>query len=147
MKRSHAALALAVILSGSISSCGPGNPETYGECLVDLGRTRTADDAEFLCRQAFPEPPTPEPVVPFYVGDFFYRAAGLQCATISFQGTGRINPLNTGYCGEGSRIECDPIGCRFTCRNYNRSDSSVVSVVRENLAGISILSTDSSTFP
>ena len=65
-------LMLMGIVMGFLVSCGPGNPETYGECLVDLGQTRTAADAMLLCRQAFPEPPAPEPVVPFYVGDFFY---------------------------------------------------------------------------
>ena len=131
-------LAVSVILSGSLSSCGPGDPETYGECLVDLGRTRTAEDAVTLCRQAFPEP--------FYSGDFFYGPRrGGQCATIGFDETGRVKALDSGFCGGESRIECDAGGCRFTCRSYDGSDSSIVRIAREIESGIELLVTDTST--
>ena len=141
LNTSHTAISTAVILLGFLVSCEPGGPETYGECIVDLGRTNTPGDAMLLCRQAFPEP---EAVMPFFVGDFFYISAGTQCGTMSFQEDGVIDPSNRGYCATGSRIECDGDRCRFTCRNYNGSDTATVLGAREQLSGISFHVTDTS---
>jgi hypothetical protein len=131
-----------LLLLVPIGSCVDGQPQTYGECLVDLGRTGEVTETMVLCREAFPEP-QPEP--PFYAGEFFYRTNGQQCATIGFATSGEILGGRRGYCGGNSRIECDRGVCWFTCLNYGSSDSSVVSVASDAAQGIGLRPTETST--
>ena len=108
-------------------------PRDYGECLLDLGRSRPADEAERLCKQAFPEP---EPKDPIFAGQWFYETTGNQCASISFDRSGRIIPEDAGFCGGMSRVECDGDDCRFTCSSYNTADSSVVFAMEDLSLGL-----------
>ena len=134
-----------LLLLVPIGSCVGGQPQTYEACLVDLGRTGEITETMILCREAFPEtqPEPPEP--PFYAGEFFYGTTGQQCGTMEFATSGEILS-NRGYCGSGSRIECDQGVCWFTCLDYNSSDSSIVSVASDDARGIELRSTETSQF-
>ncbi len=121
---------LQLFLSLLLVSC---SPDSYEECLVDLGRSRSAGEAMALCRDAFPELPEP---AEFYSGTFFYLTDGPQCASISFSGTGEIVARDRGYCGEGSRVECEGDECWFTCTNYNASDTAAVTLIEPSREGI-----------
>lgn len=56
----------------------------------------------------------------------YYFVAGQQCGTITLDEAGRVHPLDSGFCDFGSEVECSENGCRFTCRNYNATGSSMV---------------------
>ncbi len=136
--RSRQSLCWLCFAAFGIAGCASDSRQSYEECVVELGQTLEANDVVRLCREAFPEPPEPEPDLPFYAGEFFYPTTGSQCGTIGFRTGGLISPSATGYCGTSSRIECGTDRCWFTCRNYNQSDTAVVQIAAPNESGIEL---------
>lgn len=122
--------ALAILIWIPIAGC-TSEAGSYEECLVEVGRQQSIEDARSLCREAFPAEE------PFYVGEFYYPTAQ-GCAAISFGPTGRTRPPVSGFCGRGSAIDCgeNNSDCQLVCRDYNQMDSTRIFQVLEVSQGL-----------
>jgi hypothetical protein len=129
--------AIALLLL-AIGACGDGRPKSYEDCLIDLGRSRSAQEARSLCRQAFP---AREVAPPFYVGAYHYLSTGQQCGEMQFYSSGHVTPGRPGFCGDRSRMECSGGECRFVCLNYAGTDTSAVFRAMQNDIGMMIVAT------
>jgi len=125
-----------------ITACDRG-PRTFEECMVDLGRTQTSQEAQRTCMIAFPPPPpapssgpasAPTPardpltLTRTFWGTWYYVAEGDTCASMRFEvdaSVSRVSPYSPGFCGLGSRIECDPArGCSLVCVGRRQGDGT-----------------------
>src|SRR5688572_6454486 len=126
----HASAAVVLLVTLVFATACRNRPDTYEECLLDLGRSQSADDVMTLCVQAFPEafakpastPSSSTPVLAAasdFAGEYFYASNANRCNVMSFQYSGELSPMQTGYCRYGSRIECSGGRCRLTCVGHN----------------------------
>ena len=136
-------LPLVVLTPLVILGCDD-RPSTYEECILDLGRSRTARETVELCETVFPAGTED---VPFFAGEFFYRTIQDECDPIRFRSSGDLSRSHRGFCGTGSTIMCRSGECRLTCLRYGGSDSTVLRRVVGFPFGLALVREDESRSP
>lgn len=111
-----------------VLACGGGEePSTYEECLLDLGRSRTARETRSLCREAFPSQREEQRMAEgSFSGTYYYTTTGPECGQISIN---RFGEVSGGFCGTGSRIECGETICELACLRVTGHETAMLATV------------------
>src|SRR5688572_19915641 len=132
LTRLNTTMCAAVVVVSYVTAC---KSKTYEDCIVDVGKSRSAREAEYVCREAFHDSVNYSPLM-HYSGTFWYNIHfGKQCSSISFMDA-QVMDSDPGDCGSKSLIECSGATCWFTCASHQRSDTAVVSIVSKDSTGI-----------